>query len=75
MKRIRIILLVFSSMVILSCDKFLSEKPKTFLSPENYFTDEASVSNAVWGCYDKLMQASCFGNVVSEALEVPSFSI
>lgn len=52
MKSIKYILLFALGIIIMaSCDSFLEEKPKTFLSPESYFTTEAQMEAAVDGLY------------------------
>ncbi len=43
-------LIVFVA-VFASCDKFLEEEPKTFLSPDFYFESEAQITAAVNGVY------------------------
>ena len=38
----------------ISCNDFLKEDPKTFLSPDNYFTTEAQMQSAVNGLYRQI---------------------
>lgn len=49
-----------------SCEKFLEEEPKTFLSPDFYFQSEAQVTAAVNGLYTFL------GNHFSSFIEIGS---
>lgn len=70
----KIIFILVACLSFASCEKFLAESPKTFISPENYFTTEDQVGNAVWACYEKMMQSDCFGNIYPLIAEVlPAF--
>lgn len=40
-----------------SCTKFLTESPKTFLTPENYYVSEAQMQDAVNGIYPPVISA------------------
>lgn len=42
------------AMSVVSCDSFLEEHPKTFLSPDTYFTTEEQMTAAVDGLYSFL---------------------
>lgn len=42
------------STVLLSCSDFLTEHPKTFLSPDDFFTTQDQMEAAVNGCYSGL---------------------
>jgi hypothetical protein len=56
MKRVLTIMIVALSVMTISvsCEDFLKEKPKTFLSPDNYFTTEGQMHAAVNGLYNKM---------------------
>ncbi len=43
--------LVVVAIILASCNKFLEEDPKTFLSPKNYFKSDAQITAAVNGVY------------------------
>jgi hypothetical protein len=43
--------LIFFIVIFSSCEKFLEEEPKTFLSPDFYFQSEAQINAAVNGLY------------------------
>ncbi len=45
------------------CTKFLTEKPKTFLTPDNYYTTEAQIQDAVNGLYPRVVAAYMDGLV------------
>ena len=53
------------AVVLLSagCTKFLTEEPKTFLSPENYYVSEAQMQDAVNGLYPRIVAAYMDGLV------------
>ncbi len=46
--------LIALAVIITSCDAFLEEKPKTFLTPDSYFQKEGQVVAAVNGIYTYL---------------------
>ncbi|MFV0591014.1 MAG: RagB/SusD family nutrient uptake outer membrane protein [Draconibacterium sp.] len=48
---LKISYLIAILVTISSCDKFLEEEPKTFLSPDFYFQSEAQINAAVNGIY------------------------
>ncbi|PPL04527.1 RagB/SusD family nutrient uptake outer membrane protein [Parapedobacter indicus] len=56
MKKIifRITGLLIWSVAMVSCSEFLEEKPKTFLSPSQYYTSENQIQAAVEGTYEGL---------------------
>lgn len=43
--------LITLMVIATSCDAFLEEKPKTFLTPDSYFQNEGQVVAAVNGLY------------------------
>lgn len=45
------------------CTKFLTEEPKTFLSPENYYVSEAQMQDAINGLYPRVVAAYMDGLV------------
>lgn len=49
--KILFIILGIAALVPVSCSDFLKENPKTFLSPDTYFTTEAQMQAAVDGLY------------------------
>lgn len=51
MKKGLLIILSVVAMLSASCSGFLKENPKTFLSPDTYFTSEAQMQAAVDGLY------------------------
>ena len=51
---------------VISCADFLAEKPKTFLTPDNYFNTEKQMQAAVDGLYSHL------GGIFSGEIEVQS---
>lgn len=61
MKTIKYVLLVFATALFCSCTDMLSESPKTFISPDNYFNSESQMNGAVWGCFEYLMQPGAYG--------------
>ncbi len=53
----KFISIIFAGAIILgttSCNDFLKEDPKTFLTPENYYTNESQMHSATNGLYDGL---------------------
>ncbi|MBK0384163.1 RagB/SusD family nutrient uptake outer membrane protein [Pedobacter sp. SD-b] len=62
MKNKIIIILIFLSLQSISCKKFLELTPKDFISPENYFTSEASLNTALTGVYDILGRSELYSN-------------
>src|SRR5690606_5565474 len=47
-------ILMISTLVIISCNNFLEEAPKSVLSTENFFLSESDAISAVSAVYDKL---------------------
>ena len=45
------------------CTKFLTEDPKTFLTPDNYYVSEAQMQDAVNGLYPGIWGAYMAGIV------------
>ena len=78
MKRnITSVILCFVALVAMtaSCTKFLTEEPKTFVSPQDYYNTEEEMASAVVGCYsglscilDGLVGFSMNANVLFEGL-------
>ncbi len=50
----RITSLLIGTIAMVSCSEFLEEKPKTFLSPSQYYTSENQIQAAVEGTYEGL---------------------
>jgi len=50
----RITSLLIWTIALASCSEFLEEKPKTFLSPSQYYTSENQIQAAVEGTYEGL---------------------
>jgi len=46
--------LIAASLGFVSCKKFLEEKPKSFLSPQNYYKNQSDALAALIGAYDGL---------------------
>ena len=64
MKKISYIILgMAATLLFAGCMKFLSEEPKTFLSPENYYVSEAQMQDAVNGMYPPVNSAYMDGLV------------
>lgn len=63
MKKIINILGMAAVLLIAGCTKFLTEEPKTFLSPDNYYTSEAQMQDAVNGLYPRVVAAYMDGLV------------
>ena len=61
MKKILIIFLGIALAGLTSCNKMLSESPKTFISPDNYFQTEEQMNGAMWGCFEYLMSYDGYG--------------
>jgi hypothetical protein len=53
--KFKILLLVLLCFTLGSCKKFLETKPDDFMSPENYFTNEADLNRALNGVYNRLV--------------------
>ena len=64
MKKIVYIIIGTAAMLLTSaCTKFLTETPKTFLTPENYYVSEAQMEDAVNGIYPPVISAWMDGMV------------
>ena len=63
MKKIINILGMAALLFAAGCDKFLTEEPKTFLSPDNYYVSEAQMQDAVNGLYPRVVAAYMDGLV------------
>jgi len=57
-KKIFITCFLAMGLVISSCEEFLKEEPKDFLSPENYFQNESDVFNSLTGAYSATANGS-----------------
>ena len=78
MKRnITSVILCFVALVAMaaSCTKFLTEEPKTFVSPQDYYNTDDEMHSAVVGCYsglscilDGLIGISMNANILFEGL-------
>lgn len=68
MKKIKILLAAFITMIFASCESFLEENPESFLAPSEFYASEENVATAVNGVYDALgsrdplFQGHRFGN-------------
>ncbi|WP_162946185.1 RagB/SusD family nutrient uptake outer membrane protein [Chitinophaga barathri] len=47
-----------------SCKNFLDTKPSDFYSPDNYYTTEAQLNQALTGIYGDLMRSELYGQVM-----------
>lgn len=63
MKKIINILGMAAVLLSAGCTKFLTEEPKTFLSPENYYVSEAQMQDAINGLYPRVVAAYMDGLV------------
>ena len=63
MKKLINILGITALLLSTGCTKFLTEEPKTFLSPENYYVSEAQMQDAVNGLYPRVVAAYMDGLV------------
>ncbi len=57
MKKIINILGMAAVLLAASCTKYLTEEPKTFLTPDNYYVTEAQIQDAVNGLYPPVVSA------------------
>lgn len=82
MKNIIILVLIIIGLGITSCEDFLVEKPKTFISSDQFFTSKESFEKVLLGLYSPLYGwAGVFGNhgfeyreFISEYCDLPSGS-
>ena len=63
MKKIINILGMAAVLLAAGCTKFLTEEPKTFLTPDNYYVTEAQIQDAVNGLYPPVVAAYMDGLV------------
>lgn len=63
--------LVSFLIIFTSCDSFLEEEPKTFLSPDFYFQSEAQINAAVNGIYTFL--DDCFSSDIEQGSQTYLF--
>ena len=56
MKKIKYILITILALSVTACNKYLETTPKDFISPENYYTSESDLNNALTGVYDSFAQ-------------------
>lgn len=54
MKLINVFVLIFSLLILASCEKNLEEKPLSFLEESNSFNTAADANSAISGVYDRL---------------------
>jgi len=54
MKKIKYIFFVFSILIIVSCNKSLTEVPLDFYSPENSYTNKGQFESALAGIYSNV---------------------
>jgi hypothetical protein len=61
MKKIKYIFITIVALSSTACNKYLETTPKDFISPENYYTSESELNNAITGVYDSFAQDGTFG--------------
>jgi starch-binding outer membrane protein, SusD/RagB family len=61
MKKLAIILTLYSSIIASSCKKFLDTKPTDFTVPEQYYNTEAQLNEALAGVYSTLTTTYTYG--------------
>ncbi|AOW10397.1 RagB/SusD family nutrient uptake outer membrane protein [Flavobacterium gilvum] len=71
MKKIYIILGLIA-MSTSSCESFLDEKPIDKVGLEQYYTDEAGLTQVLAGVYDILGSSNVYGNLINTTYEVQS---
>ncbi|TZF82591.1 RagB/SusD family nutrient uptake outer membrane protein [Pedobacter sp. BS3] len=64
MRKIFSISIALVALLTTSCKKFLEETPTDFISPENYFTNEAGLNSALTGVYDILGKEEVYGSYI-----------
>ena len=63
MKKILYIILGMVAILGTACTKFLTEEPKTFLSPDTYYASESQMQDAINGLYPPVVSAFMDGLV------------
>lgn len=58
------VIMVVTSLIFSSCDKFLETTPSDFLSPANYYDTEEQLNFALNGVYDVLGQRAVYGDAL-----------
>ena len=59
--KLRYILIIALTIIISSCKDTLVEEPKSFISPDQFFTSESEVESAIYGVYDFLHDGNLGG--------------
>lgn len=57
----RILIILMSLYIVVSCDKFLTQEPKDSLSPETSYETEDALEKALAGVYDMLGHQNLYG--------------
>lgn len=70
MKRILYLLIAGLTISSSSCKKFLDNSPTDFLSPKNFYRNEADVNAAVTSIYDVLGKSSSYGRYLFFEMDV-----
>jgi len=70
MKRILYSILISGLVMTSSCKKFLDTSPTDFLSPKNFYRNEADINAALTGVYDVLGKSSTYGRNLYFELDV-----
>ena len=61
MKKIKYIILLLLALNAVACKDYLETTPKDFITPENYYTTESDLNNALTGIYDSFAQDGTYG--------------
>src|SRR6476660_1426849 len=69
MKKIVFFLVVLSMISNISCKKFLDTKPKDFAVPEQYYSTESQLNDALSGVYNSLTNIGTYGLYLSLFLQ------
>jgi hypothetical protein len=65
MKKIFVLLLLSTTLAGTSCKKFLNTKPQDFSSPEQYYSTEQELNEALAGVYTSLTSTATYGLYLS----------
>jgi hypothetical protein len=61
MKKIKYTILLLLVLNAVACKDYLETTPKDFITPENYYTTESDLNNALNGVYDSFAQDGTYG--------------
>ncbi len=59
----RLSIIILAIPVFVSCESYLEEEPRDFVSPDNFFTTAGEVKTAVTGLYDIFLERSLHANI------------